>query len=99
LKQLSINYNNQPNEYLVYCAEKMPDNSLGFFHIRESKEIDVFKSSLNTEVQTVIIERFDKEFNYGNLSDDEVDVYKYDYKVYNKGIIEELMTESKKFLD
>lgn len=100
LKQLSINYNNQPNEYLVYSVEKTPDISLNFVIIREPKEIDVFKSSffIGTDIHTVLVDRFDNEW-YGNVSDDETSFYKYDYIVYNKGIIEELITSSKKFLD
>ena len=79
----------------------MPEYSLGFMHIREPKEIDVFKSSFieGIEINTVLIDRFGERKGHGNISDDEVNIYNYDYVVYNKGIIEELITSSKRFLD
>lgn len=99
LKQLSINYNNQPNEYLVYSATEMPNYSLGFFHIRESKEIDVFKSSFTKGINIVTLLVNRHKNIYGNISDDEVDLYNYDYVIDNNGDEISLLIKTREFLE
>lgn len=90
LKKLSVNYNNQPNDYLVYSATEMKNMSLGFFHIREPIEISVFKSSFpevstirkhDCEIVTLLVDRYN--VIYGNESDDNVSKYQYDYTIVN----------------
>lgn len=95
LKQLSIWYNDRPNEYLLYSIDKTEDNSINFVHIREWEEIQKFINSVkklnkNYDIQTLLITRDTCDNIYGNVSDDEVDKGNYDLIIENNGSIFEL---------
>ncbi len=91
LKMIAINYNDFPNMYLLAECESFirSENEILFVHIREKQQIEHFISSVGYPVATLLIRRFEKSVIYGNSSDDEVELYDYDY-VYNntKGLSE-----------
>ena len=81
LKELFIEYNDLPFQYL--CKEysrfiKSKDQIL-FAHIREGSEIDKFKKHVSVACYTLLVTRKTNEnVQWGNLSDDNVKMYKYD---------------------
>ena len=84
LKQLSIRYNDNPTYQLIkYIKDNIAD--IYFFHIRESKEIDKIKDKLEgvIDVVTWIVRR--QEIEMGNLADNDVYRYNYDYHIDNSG--------------
>jgi len=88
LKKLSIWYNDQPNEYMLYSLKNSDENSINFFHIREWEEInkfinDVKKLNINCDICTLLIDRDTNKDYYGNSSDDDIDINKYDYVIDN----------------
>ena len=84
LKQLSIQYNDNPTYQLI---KHIKDNraDIYFFHIRESEEIDKIKNKLEgvIDVVTWIVRR--QEIDIGNPADDDVYGYWYDYHIDNSG--------------
>jgi len=102
LKSLSTWYNNQPLDYCVFSIEKAPEDSIIFIHIREPEEIqnlyeELYRRKIMCEWKTVLIERFEKE--YGNLSDDSVKDFSYDFYIKNDGTIEDLQKKTEDLLD
>lgn len=92
LKQLLTEYNDYPNQYLVdrYKNFLENDKEIMFAHIRECREIDKFKSGIQTPCITLLIERHNEKLSqWGNASDDEVENYQYDYVFDNNVLLEE----------
>ena len=91
LKMIAISYNDFPNMYLLAECKSFirSENEILFVHIREKQQIEHFISSVGYPVTTLLIRRFEESVKYGNSSDDEVELYNYDY-VYNntKGLSE-----------
>lgn len=100
LKSLVTEYNDYPNQHL--CREydkfmKDDDAEILFIFIREAENIDKFKYLVkpiggdveNGEVKTLLISRpeIDRDI-IGNISDDEVFGYDYDYIYYNDSSLE-----------
>ena len=91
LKMIAISYNDFPNVYLLAECERFikSEDEILFVHIREKQQIEHFISSVSHPVTTLLVRRFEESVIYGNRSDDEVELYNYDY-VYNndKGLSE-----------
>ncbi|MCL2227619.1 MAG: hypothetical protein FWB97_08345 [Oscillospiraceae bacterium] len=88
LKRLLVEYNNLPNKYLE-CEYKdfiKSDYDLLFVHIRESDQIDEFKSKVSSRCVALIVRSSisdSPDAAFGNTSDDDVEKYMYDYAFQN----------------
>lgn len=93
LKRLCIDYNDYPTvwakkKYDAFCSS---DDEIMFLHIREGSEIEKFVKATGGEAKTLLVrggERMSKS-SYGNVSDDEVENYSYDYYFMNDKTLEE----------
>lgn len=93
LKRLCIEYNDYPtvwakNKYDEFLAS---DNEVMFLHIREGSEIEKFVKATDGEAKTLLVRggaRMTKSA-YGNVSDDEVENYSYNYYFVNDRSLEE----------
>ena len=103
LKRLCVEYNDFPTNWaLERYHEFLKDDSLQilFVHIREAGEIKKFVDATNGAAKTLLVrggERM-KKSNYGNVSDDEVENYSYDYYFTNDKSLEETELLFKEFL-
>jgi guanylate kinase len=93
LKRLTIDYNDFPTVWAVkeYKAFLESDEELMFLHVREPEEISKFVKASNGEAKTLLIRGGDRmnKSHYGNVSDDEVENYTYDYYFVNDKSLEE----------
>lgn len=82
LKQLFIEYNDLPLQYLLQeysdFVQDLEEEIL-FVHIREPKEIDKFKKQVTLKCITLLIRGKTNGETFGNDSDDLVEQYPYDY--------------------
>ena len=88
LKRVLIEYNDLPNRYLEeeYKDFLQSDYDLLFVHIRESDQIGEFKQRVSTKCVTIIVRSSiieDSNTIFGNVSDDNVEEYEYDYIFQN----------------
>ena len=88
LKSLCAEYNDYPTAwaYERYESFLTSDLDILFVHIREPEEIEKFVKATNGRARTLLIRggsRFSK-FGYGNVSDDCVENYSYDYYYVNE---------------
>lgn len=101
LKQLFVDYNDLPCRYLEsqYREFLETDEELLFVHIREGEEIDKFKKCV-TEIPcvTLLVRRDSGEKSWGNVSDDNVENYHYDYSYDNNLPLEETGAAFQAFL-
>ena len=94
LKRLCVEYNDFPTVWAMErYREFLADDSLDilFVHIREAGEIKKFVDATDGEAKTLLVrggERM-KQSSYGNVSDDEVENYSYDYYFVNDKSLEE----------
>ena len=103
LKRLCVEYNAYPTNWaLERYHEFLKDDSLDilFVHIREAGEIKKFVDATGGEAKRLLIRGGDrmKKSNYGNVSDDEVENYSYDYYFTNDKPLEETERLFKDFL-
>ncbi len=95
LKLLCVEYNDYPTVWLTgqYRDFLAGDDEIMFVHIREPEEIGKFVRATGGVAKTLLIrggDRFPEENrHYGNVSDDGVENYRYDYYFMNDGTIEE----------
>ena len=87
LKRLTVEYNELPTVWATarYKEFLASDEEIMFVHIREGGEIKKFVDATGGAAKTLLIrggERMKKE-NYGNVSDDEVENYNYDFYFVN----------------
>ena len=87
---MACEYSDISTEYLLkkYSEFLEGDYEIMFAHIREGSEIDHFKEKVGTTVITLLIRR-DDEKTYGNSSDDDVELYQYDYVYDNNCSLKE----------
>ncbi len=99
LKELGIEYNDAPFKYISNMAEefKKSDKQIMFVHVRESEEIEKCRKCLNAK--TLLITNKNVAAINTNISDRDVDKYKYDYHISNDGTLEELKQKAKEFLE
>lgn len=87
LKALTIAYNDFPT---VWAKERFlgfleSDDEIMFLHIREPEEIEKFVRATDGFAKTLLIRGGDRmtKSSYGNVSDDGVENYTYDYYFTN----------------
>ncbi len=93
LKLLTVEYNDFPTLWALerYREFLASDDEIMFVHIREPKEIKKFVNGTDGVAKTLLVrggERMSKS-RYGNVSDDEVENYKYDYYFVNDGTLDD----------
>lgn len=103
LKALSIAYNDYPTLWAMekYKEFLNSDYKIMFVHIREAEEIFKFVKATEGKAKTLLIRggaRMSKS-NYGNVSDDGVENYNYDYYFVNDLSLEEAEKEFINFLE
>lgn len=89
LKRTFVNYNNLPTVYLKEKTEQFLSNSddILFVHIREADQIEEYKAAIAPhKCVTLLIKRsaVDENHTFGNLADDEVENYDYDFTFANE---------------
>ncbi len=92
LKEIAVNYNDLPFLYLSKEYESFlnSEEQILFVHIREGKEIDKFKNRVSGVCYTLLITGGRNEgVQWGNVSDDDVEKYDYDWIYENKKPLEE----------
>lgn len=98
LKQLSIEYNDYPTEYIKGQYEDFKNNDAEylFIHIREVEEIEKNKKIFNAK--TLLIKNPRVELITSNTSDGNVYNYNYDYVIENDGTLDELKEKAREFV-
>lgn len=102
LKRLLTNFNDYPTLYLLrqYEQFKNSDNRILFVQIREGTEIDKLKAQIDCPCFTLLVKRSSQDFGkWGNVSDDEVESYEYDYIFDNCKPLEVTGPVFKSFID
>ena len=93
LKALSIEYNDFPTVWATkkYNEFLASDGEIMFVHIREAEEISKFVKATYGRAKTLLVRGGDrmKKSSYGNISDDGVENYAYDYYFVNDKTLEE----------
>lgn len=99
LKQLSIEYNDYPLQYIKEQFEKFlkSNNEFLFVHIREIDEIEKIKNLLNAK--TLLVKNPRVKLITSNNSDSNVFNYNYDFVVENTGSLEELEHKAREFVE
>ena len=92
LKALSIEYNDFPTVWATNKYREFLDSDyeIMFVHIREPEEIEKFVKATDGNAKTLLVrggERM-KKSAYGNVSDDGVENYDYDYYFLNDCTLE-----------
>ena len=109
LKRLTVEYNDYPTGWIFgkYREFLASENEVMFVHIREPEEIEKFVKITDGAAKTLLIrggERMKKSV-YGNVSDDCVENYSYDYYFLNdkslseaeygfKALVEKMINEA-----
>ena len=87
LKRLTVDYNDYPTTWLMekYSEFLLSDDEIMFIHIREGEEIAKFVNATDGVAKTLLIRGGDRlvRGQYGNVSDDDVENYNYDYYFTN----------------
>lgn len=98
LKQLSIEYNDSPLNYIKKQYKEFMESpsKLLFIHIREINEIEKVKKLLNAK--TLLIKNPRVELITSNNSDGNVYNYNYDYIIENDGTLDDLREKARKFV-
>ena len=99
LKEIGINYNDAPLQYICNMVEefKQSENELMFIHIREGNEIEKCKNTIHAK--TLLVTNKNVLTIVSNHSDKEVEEYTYDYHIANDGTLEELEDAAKEFVE
>ena len=97
LKQALANWNDSPYEYVKLFIKQMEINQVDvvFVDAREAEDIDRLKKDFGAI--TVLIKREALPKAYGNIADDNVYNYTYDYVVENNGTLDELKQSAETF--
>jgi len=98
LKQLAIEYNDHPVNYIKRWILSMNNNRTLFIHIREPEEIDKIRKEY-PNIKTILIINNNVEDITSNDADGNVNNYKYDYYIDNNGNLEDYEKSIKKFID
>lgn len=93
LKRLTVEYNDYPTVWAKgkYDEFLSSEFEIMFLHIREGVEIEKFVTASGGKAKTLLVrggERM-KKSHYGNVSDDEVENYSYDYYFVNDKTLDE----------
>jgi len=92
LKNLCVEYNNYPTVWAKAQYEEflVTDEEIMFVHIREPEEIKKFVDATDGKAKTLLVrggKRMSSE-KYGNVSDDGVENYSYDYYFLNESTLD-----------
>lgn len=101
LKMVSSGYNDYPMEYLIKSYNAFSIFHwvrVMFVHIREPEEIAKFKARV-PECKTLLVKSKRTERDYGNVADDNVDNYDYDYVYHNDKPLDEVAEDFMKFFE
>lgn len=100
LKRIVTEYNDYPLSYIISeCNDFInSDYELLFLHIRECEQIRQLVSSLDFPIITLLVRR-GTNIKYGNSSDDNVELYKYDYIYENSLPLDEAEDDFLLFLE
>ena len=103
LKKLCVDYNDYPTAWALgqYKDFQATDEEIMFVHIREKEEIAKFVLATEGKAKTLLIrggERMSSE-KYGNVSDDGVEDYSYDYYFTNDKALDVAEIEFIEFLE
>lgn len=99
LKRLSSEYNDYPTKWAAerYRAFLESEDTILFVHIREAEEIGKFIRETGGRAKSLLIRggtRFRRRAgSYGNVADDLVENYPYDYYYVNEKTIEQAEVE------
>ena len=92
LKNLCVEYNNYPTVWAKgqYDEFLTSEEEIMFVHIREPEEIEKFVSATGGEAKTLLVRGGKRMSNekYGNISDDGVENYSYDYYFLNENTLD-----------
>lgn len=102
LKQLFVDYNDLPQQYLAERYEEFLHSKkrIMFVHIREPEEIRKFKRSVSEKCVTLLIRRGEKARKaWNNSSDDDVEKYEYDFYYENCKALGELERDFMTFFE
>ena len=104
LKRTFTEYNDLPNAFLQdqHTEFLACDEQIMFCHIREGEQIDAFKRRMEGHLVLALLIRREGEDvtkHYGNVSDDEVENYPYDYCYDNNAPLEETAERFTAFLE
>ena len=99
LKKLTSDYCDMPFEDMKLVVDKFERtyHEFLFLHIREPKEIERAKNAFNAK--TILIRRDSVKKIESNMSDKNVEDYKYDYYIENSGTLDDLEKSAIKFID
>ena len=98
LKQLGIEYNDAPFQYLSKKVQEfqVSDAEIMFIHIREHTEIEKCKQAFHAK--TLLITNKNVAVILSNHSDSDINNYNYDYTIQNDGTLEELEQKAEEFV-
>ncbi len=103
IKRLTIEYNDYPTKWgkARFDEFMQSENEIMFFHIREAEEIRKYVEATGGLAKTLLIRGGDRmsKAHYGNVSDDEVENYNYDYYFVNDKSLEAAECEFCSFLE
>jgi hypothetical protein len=92
LKNLCVEYNNYPTVWAKRQYDEFieSDEEVMFVHIREAGEIKKFVLATDGAAKTLLVRGGKRMSNekYGNVSDDEVENYNYDYYFMNESTLD-----------
>ena len=92
LKNLCVEYNNYPTLWAKRQYDEFleGDEEIMFVHIREAEEIKKFVEATGGAARTLLVRGGKRMSNekYGNVSDDEVENYSYDYYFLNESTLD-----------
>ena len=92
LKNLCVEYNNYPTVWARarYDEFLSSDDDIMFVHIREPEEIAKFVAATDGKAKTLLVRGGKRMSNekYGNISDDGVENYPYDYYFLNENSLD-----------
>ena len=102
IKRLTIEYNDYPTKWgkARFDEFMQSENEIMFFHIREAEEIRKYVEATGGIAKTLLVRGGDRmsKAHYGNVSDDEVENYSYDYYFVNDKSLEEIEVSFCEFL-
>lgn len=92
LKLAFSEYNDLPFKQMTHeikIFKNFRNEQILFIHVREPEEIKKLVSEY-PEIKTLLITRGESQLNFGNMADDNVENYDYDFVFENNGELENL---------
>lgn len=99
LKLAFSEYNDLPFKQMAHeikIFKNFRDEQFLFIHVREPEEIKKLVSEY-PEIKTLLITRGESQLNFGNMADDNVENYDYDFVFENNGELENLENDFMSF--